>query len=44
MLATILQVTGVALVALGAGLFYPPLGIILAGVGALVFGIALERK
>lgn len=44
MLASILQVAGVALVALGAGLIYPPLGIILVGVGALVFGIALERR
>jgi hypothetical protein len=44
MLATILQVTGVSLVAIGAALIYPPLGIILAGVGALVFGLAVERK
>jgi hypothetical protein len=43
-LATILQVTGVALVAIGAGLIFPPLGIILAGVGATVFGLAMERK
>ena len=44
MLATILQVTGVALVAIGAGLIFPPLGVILAGVGAVVFGLAMERK
>lgn len=44
MLATILQVTGVALVAIGAGLIFPPLGIILAGAGAIVFGLAMERK
>jgi hypothetical protein len=44
MLAIILQVAGSALIALGAGLIFPPLGIILAGAGALVFGIALERK
>lgn len=43
-MATILQVSGAALIALGAGLIFPPLGIILAGAGALVFGIALERK
>jgi hypothetical protein len=43
-LATILQVTGVALVAIGAGLIFPPLGVILAGVGALVFGLAMERS
>lgn len=44
MLATILQVTGVALVAIGAGLIFPPLGIILAGAGAIVFGLAMERS
>jgi len=44
MLATILQVAGAALIALGAGLIFPPLGIILAGAGALVFGLALERR
>ena len=43
-MATILQVTGVALVAIGAGLIFPPLGVILAGVGALVFGLAMERS
>lgn len=43
-MATILQVTGVALVAIGAGLIFPPLGIILAGAGAIVFGLAMERK
>lgn len=43
-MATILQVAGAALIAIGAGLVFPPLGIILAGAGALVFGIAMERS
>jgi len=44
MTATILQILGAALVSAGAGFIYPPLGLIVAGVAALVFGIALERS
>jgi hypothetical protein len=43
MLATILQITGVALVALGVGFYSLPAGIIFAGVGSVVFGLAIER-
>ncbi len=44
MLATTLQAAGLAVIALGVGLWFVPAGIIVAGVGALLFGLALERK
>jgi hypothetical protein len=44
MTATILQIAGATLISIGAALIYLPLGIILAGLTALVFGIALERN
>lgn len=43
MLAIVLQVAGATLISLGAGLVYPPAGVILAGLFAVGFGIALER-
>jgi hypothetical protein len=43
-MATILQVLGALSISIGAGLIFPPLGIILAGVFSLLFGLALERK
>jgi hypothetical protein len=43
-MATILQVLGALGISIGAGFIYPPVGIILAGVFALLFGLALERK
>ena len=43
MTATILQAIGILTIALGAGLIYPPAGIVLLGVGVLVFGLAIER-
>lgn len=43
-MATILQVAGAVVVSVGTALIWPPLGVILAGVGMLVFGLALERK
>lgn len=43
MTATILQVVGIFTISLGAGLIYPPVGVLLLGVGVLVFGIAIER-
>jgi hypothetical protein len=30
-------------ISIGAAFIYPPLGLILLGAGALVFGIAIER-
>ena len=43
MTATILQASGILVISIGAALIYPPLGLILLGAGALVFGIAIER-
>jgi hypothetical protein len=43
MIATILQATGVITIAIGAGLLFPPAGVILLGLGCLAFGIAMER-
>jgi hypothetical protein len=44
MTATILQAIGVFAIALGASFIYPPAGVILLGIGLLVFGIAIERS
>jgi hypothetical protein len=44
MVATILQIAGIGVIALGAGLWLPPLGVAVAGIGILLFGIALERS
>jgi hypothetical protein len=43
MTATILQAIGIFTISLGAGLIYPPAGLILLGAGILTFGIAIER-
>jgi hypothetical protein len=43
MTATILQAIGILTISLGAGLIYPPAGLILLGAGVLVFGLAIER-
>jgi hypothetical protein len=42
-LATYLQAIGIAATAAGVGLYSIPAGIIVAGVGALAVGVALER-
>jgi hypothetical protein len=44
MLATVIQVFGITLVSVGVGIAYPPAGIVVAGVGLLLFGLALERS
>lgn len=43
-MATIIQILGAVTVSVGVGLIYAPIGIILAGVFALAFGVALERS
>lgn len=43
-MATILQVAGAVLVSVGAALIWLPLGVILAGAAALLFGLAMERN
>lgn len=32
------------MIALGVGLAYPPAGVVVAGVGMVLFGLALERS
>ena len=44
MLATSLQIAGICLVSVGVGLWFLPAGIIVAGVGLVLFGLALERS
>lgn len=44
MIATILQGLGAAVVSVGLGLWLPPVGIIVAGLFMILFGVALERK
>jgi uncharacterized membrane-anchored protein YitT (DUF2179 family) len=43
MKATLLQIIGFSIFSLGLGLIYMPLGIISAGVGIVLFGLAWER-
>jgi hypothetical protein len=43
MIATIMQATGVAVVAIGVGLWFVPAGLVVAGVGMMLFGMAIER-
>lgn len=44
MIANILQIGGAATISLGLGLWFPPLGIIAAGIFAILFGLAMERN
>lgn len=44
MVANVLQVGGLIAVAVGAGLVFVPAGLIVAGIGAILFGLALERE
>jgi len=44
MLVIILQVSGAALISVGAAIVWLPAGLMLAGAAALLFGIAMERK
>lgn len=44
MVATILQVAGIAIIAVGAGLAWLPLGFMVAGAGFVLFGLAMERS
>lgn len=44
MVATILQAAGCLVLALGVGLVYAPAGVIVLGVTAVLFGVALERS
>lgn len=44
MKATLTQAFGVLIISIGFGLIYPPAGVIIAGVGLVLFGLALERS
>jgi len=43
LIATILQLVGLASISLGLGLFILPLGIIAAGASFLLIGLAIEK-
>ena len=43
MIATILQLVGLASISLGLGLFILPLGIIAVGASCLLIGLAIEK-
>lgn len=43
MIATILQLVGLASISLGLGLFILPLGIIAAGASCVLIGLAIEK-
>jgi hypothetical protein len=44
LLPTILQATGISIIALATSLVYAPAGLFIVGVGVLLFGLAWERK
>ena len=44
MTANVFQIAGIAAVALGAGLVFMPAGVIVAGLGLVLFGVAMERE
>jgi hypothetical protein len=43
MIATIIQAFGILLLAVGAFMFMPAAGVVVAGIGVLAFGLAMER-
>jgi len=43
MIASIIQVFGMLLLAVGAFMFMPAAGVVVAGLGMLAFGRAMER-
>lgn len=43
-MSDIVQVSGAALVTIGAGLIFIPAGFIVGGILAILIGISLERK
>lgn len=42
-MATILQAVGATVITIGVGLIYLPAGLIVGGLSAVVFGVAMER-
>ena len=43
LLATILQASGIAVISIGVSLIFIPAGLVVAGVGVLLFGLALDK-
>jgi hypothetical protein len=43
-MASVIQIIGAITIAVGFGAIFPPLGIMVAGLLALLFGISLEKK
>jgi hypothetical protein len=43
MTANLLQIAGLAAVTVGVGMIFVPAAVIVAGVGVMAFGLALER-
>jgi hypothetical protein len=43
-IATALEASGIAAGAIGAGLIYGPLGLLVLAAGMILFGVALERR
>ena len=43
-MATTLQIIGASAISVGAGFIFIPAGLIIAGIFALLFGLAAERK
>lgn len=44
MVASVLQIGGAAVLAVGVGLVFVPAGIAVAGVALVLFGLAMERE
>lgn len=44
MTATIVQILGMILTIVGLWMVWPPLGVVVAGLSVLMFGLALERR
>jgi hypothetical protein len=44
MIANVLQIAGIAAIALGAALMFIPAGVVVAGLGLVLFGIVMERE
>ncbi len=43
LLETILQASGIAVISVGVSLIFIPAGLVVAGVGVLLFGLALDK-
>ncbi|HEY7823955.1 MAG TPA: hypothetical protein VIG24_14020 [Acidimicrobiia bacterium] len=44
MIPSIIQAVGILTVAIGAAMLHPAVGVVIAGLGMLAFGLAMERS